>query len=588
MKEFEILIDTPRKEYKFELIPENPFIKVLNIQHPDGRRLDSFELGGLRLDRKYSEGRVRGETLDHLTIPFDLISLIDVYSLVVSCPEESVTENPIKITYVNQNIRGLNASSEWFEEKFTSPNNRRMFLSGKFGSGKSTFLNYYFDKNEDKYNVFRINPVHYSIATNQDIFRFVKADLLFQLLSIIPKDTLMVNKVSIIEHLSWEFYNGNFLKSLGKYALLLSNLGKHIPSAKAKLFFGSMAILQSFTKDIIGDIEKDQKDEFKLIEDFFKELENQEGGLYEYNAITKIIEQLLSIVSENSSKQNVLIIDDLDRIDPDHIFRILNIISAHFDSSVNDELEKDKFGFDKIIVVADRDNIEGIYRHRFGANVDFEGYIEKLSGKSPYMFNNDIAVLEIIEDITSQINDNPRSRVFYEDVRTILLLFLESNTLSIREIVRLSAVSLDRAVEVAHSISTSGFISVVDVVLYYFAQVWKLKTLKSKLIAVKNKNITQPFNRTHALRMIACLGETGDPLSEGSSLSFEFDKSRAINYSLLEGSNSNIYIANILDDPNKGSFQVGPKPYYLTKNDLNWNVYVDIFQLQIDRFQRSR
>ncbi len=63
----------------------------------------------------------------------------------------------------------------------------------------------------------------------------------------------------------------------------------------------------------------------------------------------------------------------MDRIDPEHIFRIFNVFSAQFD------LDKDenKFGFDKIILVCDLDNIRNIFANKYGQNVDFSGYIDK-------------------------------------------------------------------------------------------------------------------------------------------------------------------------------------------------------------------
>ena len=69
----------------------------------------------------------------------------------------------------------------------------------------------------------------------------------------------------------------------------------------------------------------------------------------------------------------VLLIDDLDRLDPEHVFRLFNIFSAHYD----DVTESNKFGFDKIIFVCDINNIQQMFNHRYGINVEFNGYIDK-------------------------------------------------------------------------------------------------------------------------------------------------------------------------------------------------------------------
>ena len=63
-------------------------------------------------------------------------------------------------------------------------------------------------------------------------------------------------------------------------------------------------------------------------------------------------------------KKVVLIVEDLDRIDPAHLFRILNIFSAHIDYCYKNAVIPDrsivgnKFGFDNIVLVCDFSNIK--------------------------------------------------------------------------------------------------------------------------------------------------------------------------------------------------------------------------------------
>jgi hypothetical protein len=91
----------------------------------------------------------------------------------------------------------------------------------------------------------------------------------------------------------------------------------------------------------------------------------------------------------------VLVIDDLDRLDPEHIFRLFNVFSAHYDK----QTEENKFGFDKVILVCDIDNIRQIYKHRHGSYVEFSGYIDKFYSTQPYFFNN----RKLIEEQLSQL-----------------------------------------------------------------------------------------------------------------------------------------------------------------------------------------
>src|SRR5690606_11957375 len=99
--------------------------------------------------------------------------------------------------------------------------------------------------------------------------------------------------------------------------------------------------------------------------------------------ITQIIErkiQSLKVTKDNQTKETVLIIDDLDRIDPEHIFRILNVFGAHFENGQFESFSSytcNKFNFDKVILVCDINNIRNIFHSKYGTATDFAGYIDK-------------------------------------------------------------------------------------------------------------------------------------------------------------------------------------------------------------------
>lgn len=572
-------------KYSLKIIPENPFIKILDIRYENGSNLDSLALGSLMLLKDWGEGRTHSEALVNSSFPVKFgSSLKEVKKVEVVYAENRELEQPIKIYYINQNIRSLAKPSESFDQRFSSAANRRVFFSGKFGSGKTTFLNIYFQRRKDKYNVFRINPVHYSIASNEDIFKYIKADLLYQLLIRVTPETIEQRKESLIDRLSWEIYSNGFVKTLGRYAELISSLGKSISQSKAKALFATLHILVSLGKKVSENEINGEESENESITKFFNGLEIQEGGLLEYNSITRIIEFYLEIIKEEDKKENVLLIDDLDRLDPDHIFRILNIISAHFDSAVHSDLERDKFGFDKLIVVADRDNIEGIYKHRFGEEVDFEGYIEKLSGSSPHDFSNKEAMLEVIGEITDRIHDNPRTRDLYNDVWNVLNVMLESNVISIRELVKLNNLEIQDSRSVVRSETNSRDLFVTNVLIHYFSRIWKLHTLKRKFVVAKRKRIEAPFDFIQTMRMIPGLGKKISSSNKPNRYEIQVGK-YSLDYDLLSVPSIEFYVAEIAE-PSSGVVIESASPK-LTEDELNWDFYIDIIILQIDRYTRE-
>lgn len=56
-------------------------------------------------------------------------------------------------------------------------------------------------------------------------------------------------------------------------------------------------------------------------------------------------------------------------MDPEHIFRILNVFSAHFGDDLDADFSHNKFGFDKVLLLCDYDNIKNIYHHFYGLKV---------------------------------------------------------------------------------------------------------------------------------------------------------------------------------------------------------------------------
>lgn len=86
--------------------------------------------------------------------------------------------------------------------------------------------------------------------------------------------------------------------------------------------------------------------------------------------------------------KSVLIIEDLDRIDPAHLFRIMNVLSSQVDNPYYSEVPNgNKFGFDKIILVMDYEIARHLFHHFYGKEANYEGYMNKFLNTLPYSYS---------------------------------------------------------------------------------------------------------------------------------------------------------------------------------------------------------
>lgn len=268
-----------------------------------------------------------------------------------------------------------------FYEHIRKEGNYRILFSGRFGKGKTTFLNYFFENQNElglqqKYFTVFLRPINYSVAGNDDIFKYIKYDIVLELLK---KDIQFEeNDFSFIETLPL-FIQKHPEKIMGNILSAIPMLGKAFND-----YFEKTIKLHEEIKSHNATINKHGIG--NNIEAFLESIENSNSSIYEHDIITKIIEK--AIEKRNQlGEQVVLVIDDLDRLDPDHIFRILNVFASHFDISQN-KYQENKFGFNKVILVCDLNNLRNIYKNRYGANVDFIGYIDKFYSSEPYYFIN--------------------------------------------------------------------------------------------------------------------------------------------------------------------------------------------------------
>lgn len=329
-------------------------------------------------------------------------------------------------------------SAEIYEELFKEPAkefyrhlrsdlNKRILFSGKFGKGKTTFLRYFFENQENSgfahdYYTIHISPVNYAVANNEDIFSYVKYDIILEFLAkgfeFEESDFKFMDTLPL-------FIRNNPEKIVGKLLSFIPIVGKEID----QVFEKGKKLYEEIKKH---NSEINSNSEGNKLEKYLESIETTEGSIYENDFITKIIKKAIANL-QNNSKKVILIIDDLDRLDPDHIFRILNVFAAQL-NGYNDNITLNKFGFDKVIIVCDLNNIRNIYKNRYGADVDFVGYVDKFYSTEPFYFNNYQELIQISKNILEQIqiqgyNDNTMTLMQYLNYRNNL-------SIGITEIIR--------------------------------------------------------------------------------------------------------------------------------------------------------
>lgn len=284
--------------------------------------------------------------------------------------------------------------------------NTRIFFSGQFGIGKTYFLNSFFETNSDEYDVYHLFPVNYQIHSNDDVINLLKYDLLVELL-MKEKNIFQTNNVDGIKESSLLFYS--WIKenySTNQFLLSTVSLGEFLSDLSADPITGLLGKLGRPLKSLLKIDEGFQKfkKEYKsgekgLVEKYEKAIRTKSTSEPDY--ISSLVKE--KVVQNKKNRKSVLVLDDMDRVDPEHIFRILNVLSAHFERD-----QQNKFGFDSVIVVADYSNLKHIFHHRYGPKTDFSGYMDKFFTVTPYYFDNKKALIAKLDEIVKKIkNEDP-------------------------------------------------------------------------------------------------------------------------------------------------------------------------------------
>lgn len=385
--------------------------------------------------------------------------------------------NVIKIAIQSEVVR--------FQEHLDIPDNNRILFSGIFGIGKTYFLESFFK--DESYEPFFISPINYSVSNNEDILEYIKYDIL---ISLLEKDNISWQKETFSNDLVVQYYlKDHFWK-------LASDVIKH--AGKVGKALGS----------VISDLEKHkveyekykktyENDDLNAVGKFLSDLQKEEGSIYENNDISTIIYALIKSIKED--KKPILIIDDLDRIDPEHIFRILNVFSAHFSK----DYESHKFGFEKVIVVCDLNNIRNLFQHKYGSGVDFSGYIDKFYSIEPFHFNNKKEFIRRINEYIATIKIENNNDYFGLS-RIVLRMLVEYDMINLRKFVDKTNtfwnIPFRKYYQIHNEMSVSS--NMIDFLLFMFGNSKEdiCNTLRSR-----NDEIIMEENEKNCFRFISVL-----------------------------------------------------------------------------------
>lgn len=276
-----------------------------------------------------------------------------------------------------------------FEEHLKE--NSRTIFSARFGDGKTWFLNKFIEGRNDRYEFIVLYPVNYQIAPNEAIMEYIKRDILFQL---ILKGWLKPG-VSIPDTVLFQWFisqkSGNLFTDVMQVMTSLPFVDPKWQTGIGTLFTIAKEITDKVKAYDSFKHEIDSEDDFQKATNIIEQLSSGAGNIYELDMVSFLIIQTLQQV-KSEGKETVLIIEDLDRVDPAHLFRILNVFSAHIDrvyqcssksvtdgdgNSIEIDTLKNKFGFDKVVMVLDYETTHHIFSHFYGEQANYLGYISK-------------------------------------------------------------------------------------------------------------------------------------------------------------------------------------------------------------------
>lgn len=366
----------------------------------------------------------------------------------------------------------------------------RMILSAKFGDGKSFFLQKVRENTErfSDYEFITIYPVNYIVSSNEDIFEYIKRDILIQLTQL-----GLLNKIDLNKLITSVFSFENFKE-------VISFLISCIPGG---------AVYNKLL-DKAFDISKKYSAEKATYEKYFESFNLQKGGLYEDDAYTQMIQECLNLLKSGYlnekkaiiQKKTVLIIEDLDRLDPAHLFRILNVISAHIDDHLHPDKIGNKFGFNNIVIVMDYDTTQHIFEHFYGEKASYSGYMSKFLSEEPFRYSITNLALQKLKD--KIINAIGMDKNWFNALN---IMNLKLSALSLRDIARIHDLNLSNRIfkptfksRNGHELSTQ--LPIFKLIIYMTELGMSYADIKKDLELQKNKNLIESIKLIYPLYLI--------------------------------------------------------------------------------------
>lgn len=314
-----------------------------------------------------------------------------------------VKEKEMDTIDISQNIQD-------FKQVFE--NESRIIFSAKFGDGKSYFLNEFmksYDEKKKDYYFITLHPVNYVVEENRDVIEYIKRDILFQLI----KDNRIYDFKEGYDKIFDAVCNVESLFKLADFAASI------IPVKGLKEGYKAL-------KGLVSTIEEKRKEQdvLHVVDDYLNGFYGKMGSISECDAFTYLIQKSL----ERMMAKSVLIIEDLDRIDPAHLFRIMNVLSSQVDNPYYSEVPNgNKFGFNKIILVMDYEIAKHLFHHFYGKEANYEGYMNKFLNTLPYSYSIkeeahrqvrqkilDICKTGVFLSLDQKLSDNPKDRISFQ------------------------------------------------------------------------------------------------------------------------------------------------------------------------------
>lgn len=296
-----------------------------------------------------------------------------------------------------------------FETHLT--NNPRTIFSARFGDGKTYFLNHYIEQHSDDTVFVMVYPINYSVAKNEDVFEYIKRDIL-----------CVLSKDPNFKEVDW----AKVKDTLCDYDNMLEvadRIGENVP-------FSNLLLMPFHLFKKV--------DDKYAIDKFFDRFNEKQGGLFELDEFTVAIKETVTKI-QSTGKKCILLIEDLDRIDPGHLFRILNVLGAHID----EDAESNKFGFDRIILSFDYETTKYLFHHFYGNKADYNGYMSKFLSHTPFYYSiKNIARENLKIFLRDNCGVNPdmmQSELFCKTTERGTLMSLNDivDSLSVRDIAKI-------------------------------------------------------------------------------------------------------------------------------------------------------